>query len=297
MRIGFIGFGEVASTFARAMQEHGAAVAAYDLLFAHPEGRRMLAARAQDLPINFGPLPDVVGGADYVLSTVTTQAAREAAAACAQHLRPGQVFLDLNSTSPAAKQELARLIGPSGADFVEGAILGAVGATGAATEILTGGPKAAEAAAALSALGLRARYYSPEIGKASMFKMLRSIFSKGLEAVLVEFLIAARRAGMAEDLWRDVAEFMTHNRFEAVASNWVRTHAVAHSRRHHEMVQVLETMQELGVKPVVSEAVKALFERSASLGLEQAFPEKPGSMEEVIEHMEQRLRQILSTRS
>lgn len=290
MRIGFIGFGEVASTFARAMHDHGAATAAFDLLLAQPEGRSMLAARAKDLPIEFGPLPDVVNGADYVLSTVTTQAAREAAAACAQHLRPGQIFVDMNSTSPAVKQQLARLIEPSGADFVEGAVLGAVGATGAATEILTGGPKAAEAAAALSELGLRARYYSPEIGKASMFKMLRSIFSKGLEAVLLEFLIAARRAGMAEDLWRDVVEFMTHNRFETVASNWVRTHAVAHSRRYHEMVQVLETIRELRLEPVVSEAAAALFERSASLGLTEAFLEKPGSMEEVIEYLEQRLR-------
>jgi UDP-glucose 4-epimerase len=55
------------------------------------------------------------------------------------------------------------------------------------------------------------------------------------------------------------------------------------------MVQVLETMREIGVDPVLSSATAALFERSGSLGLAEAFPEKPASPEAVIEFMERRL--------
>ena len=278
MRIAFIGFGEVASVFSKCLREHGAEVWAYDVL-----------RKAGTEGVRFGSLPEVAGNAGYVLSTVTTQAARGAALACAAHLKPGQVYVDLNSTAPSVKQELAGIIAPSGADFVEGAILGAVGAAGAATRILTGGPKAPEAAAALCRLGLNVHYYSPQIGPASTFKMLRSIFSKGLEALLLELLIAGQRAGLAQDLWKDVVDFMTRHPFEEVASNWVRSHPVAHQRRYHEMVQVLETMREVGVDPVMSAATAALFERSGSLGLAEAFPEKPASLEAVIEFMERRL--------
>ena len=36
-----------------------------------------------------------------------------------------------------------------------------------------------------------------------MFKMLRSVFSKGMEALLIEFLVAAERAGIRADLWAE----------------------------------------------------------------------------------------------
>jgi 3-hydroxyisobutyrate dehydrogenase-like beta-hydroxyacid dehydrogenase len=292
MRITFIGFGEVASIFSQSMREHGAQVAAYDLLLDRPQGQEILQRRVRAEGIEFGLLPNVVAGAEYVLSTVTTQAATTVAAACATLLRSGQVFLDLNSTCPSVKQQVAKTIAPSGADFVEGAILDAVGAAGAAAHILTGGPKAREAAATLCRLGLNARFYSLDIGPASMFKMLRSIFSKGLEALLLELLIAGKRAGILEDLWQDVSGFMARNPFDRVAANWIQTHAVAHQRRYQEMQQVLETVRELGLDPLMTAATEAFFERSTSVGLAQAFPEKPASIHAVIEFLEQRLRAL-----
>jgi len=165
-----------------------------------------------------------------------------------------------------------------------------VGASGAATRVLTGGAKGQAVADLLAGLGLQVSFYSAEIGKASMFKMLRSIFSKGMEALILELLIAGRRAGIEADLWKDVTEFMTRNPFDRVASNWTRSHCVAYERRYHEMVQVRDTMREIGVDPVITMATEAFFDRSRALGLEKAFSEKPDSMDAVIEFMEHRLR-------
>lgn len=291
VKVGFIGFGEVASIFSKPIREKGAEVAVYDVLLSQDKGREILCSRVRTGGIQFGPLPEVVGNADYVLSTVTTQVAKEAAQECVAYLEPGQVYVDLNSMAPSLKVEVGEIIRPSGADFVEGAILGAVGATGARTHILVGGEKGREVTETLTRLGLHVSYYGPEIGKASMFKMLRSIFSKGLEALILELLIAGRRAGIEKDLWKDIVEFMTRNPFDRVASNWVQTHAVAYERRYHEMAQVAETMQELGVGPIMTSSTEAFFERSLSLGLKEAFPEKPDSMEAVIDFVEKQLRQ------
>jgi 3-hydroxyisobutyrate dehydrogenase-like beta-hydroxyacid dehydrogenase len=205
-------------------------------------------------------------------------------------LRKGQVYVDLNSTSPSVKVNLDEVIRKTGAHFVEGAILGAVGATGTATHVLTGGAKGQEIAETLTALGLNVSFYSKEIGKASMFKMLRSIFSKGMEALILELLIAGRRAGIEKDLWKDVSDFMSRTPFDRVASNWTRSHAVAFERRYHEMVQVRETMREIGLDPILTMATEAFFDRSRALGLDQAFPEKPEAAEAVVEYIERRLR-------
>jgi 3-hydroxyisobutyrate dehydrogenase-like beta-hydroxyacid dehydrogenase len=285
MQIAFVGFGEVASAFCAALAARGARLSAHDLLLDQPDGANRLKERAGATPVAFGPLPQVLPRADYVFSTVTTAVARAAARQCAAHLHEGQVYVDLNATDAAAKQEIAGIVSASGAAFVEGALLGAVGVTGAKTEILLGGPHARRAEGQLAGdLGLNARFYSEEIGKASTFKMLRSVFSKGMEALLIEFLAAGERAGLRADLWAEVTHLFSTQPFEKVALNWVRTHSGAHARRHHEVKQVAEVLRGLGLEPTITAATEAFFERSGRLGITPA-----ASADDVIRMFNERL--------
>jgi 3-hydroxyisobutyrate dehydrogenase-like beta-hydroxyacid dehydrogenase len=295
-RIGLIGLGEVGTIFARAFIEHGAELTAYDVLLSRPDGRELLARRAGDCGIQLRPLAETVENAEYVLSLVTTGVAREVAESCAGFLRPGQVYLDLTSTSPGAKRRIRDVVQPTGAAFVEGAILGAVGATGVRSRILTCGEQGRQVAELFTSLGLNVSFYSPEIGQASMFKMLRSIFSKGLEALLLELMLAGKRAGIEKDLWQDVVELMTRTPFDRTAANWIQTHALACDRRLHEMSQVVETLDELGVEPLMTTATEAFFARSTTLGFGEAFSEKPAAVDPVVEFMERRLSQRVAER-
>lgn len=286
--IGFIGFGEVASVFSRAMIENGAQIRVYDSLLETEKGAEVVKNRIQASGIHTSSLEELVMECDPIISTVTTQAAKDVAEECAVLLKPGQLYIDMNSTSPDAKVELGEIVQRSGADFVEGVILGAVGATDVKTRLLTAGIRGKEAAGLLNRLGLNAAFYSPDIGKAAMFKMLRGIFSKGLEALLLEVLISGKRASIDRDLWRDIVDFMEEKPFEQVASNWIQSHAVAYERRYWEVKQILETMQEIGVEPIMTSATEAVFERSYKMGLAEAFPRKPGTNEEVIDYLNEK---------
>jgi 3-hydroxyisobutyrate dehydrogenase-like beta-hydroxyacid dehydrogenase len=278
--IGFVGFGEVASRFAPALQAGGASVVAYDVLLDKPGGAEALAARAGS--VKMMPLAPMIGAADIVLSTVTTDVALAAAKDCAAHLGARNAYIDLNATSPGVKREIAKVVGASGADFVEGAILPAVGVMGAKSQVLLCGKSAERLAATLTGLGLNFSAYGEEIGKASSFKMLRSVFSKGLEALLVECLLAGRRAGVEKDLWREIVATIDAASFEEVGGNWVRTHAIAHARRYHEMVQVEALLRELGIDPPMTAGTVALFGRSTRLALKDRFAAAPKSATEVI---------------
>ena len=287
--IAFVGFGEVASRFAEALQAGGAEVCAYDVLLDGPDGQRKLRARVRGESPSFLPLAQSIGRAEIVLSTVTTDVALAAARQSAPHLRKGQLYVDLNATSPAMKREIAAVVAQQGADFVEGAILPAVGVMGARSQVLVCGARAGVVAATLNSLGLKFDDYGPEIGKASSFKMLRSVFSKGLEALLVESLLAGRRAGVADDLWREIVATLDAASFEEVGGNWVRTHATAHRRRHQEMVQVAQMLRDMGVDAPMTEATVALFERSTRVDLRAAFPSAPASAGDVIAALDERL--------
>ena len=116
------------------------------------------------------------------------------------------------------------------------------------------------------------------------------MFSKGLEALLLEFLVAGERAGIREDLWREVTGLLEANRFDEVAANWVCSHAVAHERRHHEMVEVAGVLRRLGVEPLMTDATVSMFARSVGLGMKNEFASRPHRMDEVIRFLEQHSR-------
>lgn len=279
--IGFIGAGEAGRVLAIAARDSGASIAAYDLA----------ESRVRRAGLRFLPLSELLASSDFVLSVVPAQAAKEVAAACAPLLRAGQLYLDLASTSPRVKIEIATVIQSPPAEFVEGAILGAIGITGNATRIALSGAKARGAADTLCSVGLNTVFLSEKIGTASTFKMLRSIFSKGVEALLIELLVTARRAGLAGEVWKDVCEFMSADSFEHIAENWIRTHAVHCERRRIELEQVVETVEDLRAEPVMTRAVETIFVRSVRLGLNRAFAEQPLEASAVVEWLESNLSQ------
>ncbi|MDO8540024.1 MAG: DUF1932 domain-containing protein [Opitutaceae bacterium] len=289
-RVGFIGFGEVASVFSEAVSPQASAVLAYDVLVEKPAGKDLLRKRDRTNEVRFVGLPELVAGSDWIVSTVTSDAAAAVARSAAPYLGSARTFLDLNATAPAVKQQIARTIEPTGAAFVEGAILSAVGVTGARTRILIGDSRGPAATEALGRLGLNAVFYSREIGRASAFKLLRSIFSKGLEALLIEFLVAGRRAGLEDELWREVTELFARNPFAQVAENWIKTHATAHERRYHEVVQVAAEMRALGLDPVMTAATEAFFARSRTTGLKERFAGTDATPADVIAFLESALR-------
>jgi hypothetical protein len=55
------------------------------------------------------------------------------------------------------------------------------------------------------------------------------------------------------------------------------------------MVQVVETLEELGVEPLMTQGTKAFFLRSSTLGLEKAFESKPEIFWEVPNYMERNM--------
>jgi len=289
VRIGFIGFGEVASIFSKEMCIKGVEIRIYDILISQKGGLEIIKKRIPNDDIQINPLEEVIIKSNYILSTVPPQFAQDVAKECARYLKPDKVYVDLNSTSPLIKIDVSKIIQSSKADFVEGAILGAVGVTGSKTHILVTGEKGEKVAEIFKDLGLNVSYYSPEIGKASTFKMLRSIFSKGLEVLILECLIAGKRAGIEKDLWNDITNFMGKKPFDQIADNWIKTHVSAYERRYHEMIQVVETIKELNLKPIMTSATKEFFNRSLSLGLKETFLQKPDSSEEVISFMERKI--------
>jgi 3-hydroxyisobutyrate dehydrogenase-like beta-hydroxyacid dehydrogenase len=270
MKIAFIGFGEAARAFAGTMRDAGATgFRAFDILT--PRGRDgALREAAARLGVAVADDPaGAIEGADWVFSAVTAADSLDAARSVAARLRPGQVFIDINSVSAGRKQETAALVTAGGAAYLDMAVMAPVHPKGHRTPVLIAGPQAVEMGRRLGLLGFDLEVVGDSVGDATTIKMLRSMFVKGLEAVTVQTLLAARAAGRFDEIYASLSKSfpgLGWPQFPKYLIERVATHGI---RRAAEMRESAVTMDELGFPAGrdMANAVAALQQEVGDLGV------------------------------
>jgi 3-hydroxyisobutyrate dehydrogenase len=249
MEIALIGYGEVGRILGEDLRAAGQTVTAFDLKLDAAEGAGMRAhARAQGVTLA-GSHAEAVRSAELVISAVTASQTIAAAESCAAALPAGSFFLDFNSASPGAKLAAAELVARGAGRYVEGAVMTAVPPHRIKVPLLLGGPQAAALLPRLQDLGFAARLASTRLGVASATKMCRSVIIKGLEAMLVESLTAARHHGVEDAVLASLRETFPGIDWEKQAAYFFQR-VIEHGRRRgEELSEAAVTVQEAGLSP------------------------------------------------
>jgi 3-hydroxyisobutyrate dehydrogenase-like beta-hydroxyacid dehydrogenase len=269
MTIAFIGFGEAGQALSRGLLGQAKPkIRAYDILFDDPANAGDLKRVAKALGVGIAEdHADAVRGAELVFLAVTASSSREAARACLPGLRAGQLFLDINSVSPQRKVETAALVAPTGASYVDVAVMAPVAPYLHKVPCLIGGPGAAALAPRAEALGMAMQYVSAEVGQASAIKMFRSIVVKGLEAILLESMVASSDYGVEARVLASLQESFPGIDWEKLAGYMIER-AVSHGkRRAAEMREVAATLESLGLEPIMAAASAARQQWVADLSV------------------------------
>ena len=253
-RIAIIGFGEVGGIFGNDFAKQGMAVSVFDILLASRHHRERMLSKAQICGVKAEDcMRDCLRDAELVISAVTASAAVDVAKEAEPILRLGQVYLDINSVSPEAKRKAAGHVARSAAHFVEAAVMAAVPGQRLKVPMLSGGAHAAEAAARLRSTGMNATALSQEIGVASAVKMCRSIMVKGLEALAVECLFAARRYGSEDVVLESLSSTYPGMGWEHHLPDYLISRVAEHGqRRAAELREVAQALHDVGVEPTMA---------------------------------------------
>jgi 3-hydroxyisobutyrate dehydrogenase-like beta-hydroxyacid dehydrogenase len=255
-RVALIGFGEAGAILGTDLVLAGCEVSTYDILFDQPQTRAALRAKAEGARVRpADSLAEAAANAQLIISAVTASSSGDVAALAGKSLRRGQVFLDINSVSPAKKQSSSRLVAASGADYVESAVMAPVPPQRLKVAMLLGGARAAEVAPALVQLGMNATAISSEIGIASAVKMCRSVVIKGIEALAVESMLAARRFGAEEQVLASLNKTFPGIGWDKHLPDYLISRVAEHGRRRAaEMREVARTLTDIGVEPTMAAA-------------------------------------------
>lgn len=253
--LGVIGYGEVGKTFSAGLKPRVASVAVWDLKFAAPAtSERELAHAKQASLIACVSMRDLCQRSDLVISAVTASNTLAVAREAALHIRPGSVFLDLNSASPGTKEQAAALIDGASAHYVEAGVMTSVPPYGIRVPMLLGGARAADLAEVLNAWGMDAKPVSDRLGVASAIKMCRSVMIKGLEALVIESYTTARMHGVEDYVLPTLQETFPSIDWQAQGAYFFSRVVQHGQRRAEEMREAAQTVREAGFEPSMATA-------------------------------------------
>jgi len=252
-----VGFGEVGQILAEDLLAAGAEVVAWDIQFPDPDSAPARALSRLQVRAA-ASAPEAVRGASLVISAVTAAQDQEAAKAVAPGLPAGAFYLDLNSCSPGQKRASAQLIEGAGGRYVEAAVMSPFPPKRLAAPMLLGGPHADAFVGAAKGLGFSAAdVFSPEVGQAAAAKLCRSVVIKGIEALLGESLLAARRYGVEQTVLDSLSDLLPIPDWRGTARYMISRTLEHGTRRAEEMREAARTVAEAGVEPLMSLATAA----------------------------------------
>ena len=271
-KIAVIGFGEAGPVFARGFREAGVPVAAaFDIANTAQTRSEFMDKGEQALTEVCAERAAAVREATLVVSTVTADQTATAAEQVAPFLKPGQVYLDLNSASPQQKKAAAMAIEAAGASFVEGVAMDTIPLKGFEVPLLLAGPRAIEIAGVLTDYGMVAEAVGQEVGAACSIKLIRSVIIKGLEALFAEAMAAGAKLGVEDRIVDTLYETFPGLDWRTVAGYHLSRLAIHGKRRAAEMRESAATLQALGIEPIMATAVAARHQWGVDVGLKDRF--------------------------
>jgi 3-hydroxyisobutyrate dehydrogenase-like beta-hydroxyacid dehydrogenase len=291
MKLAFLGFGGAGYGLAKGLKEAGLReIYFYDKQWETPPFAEVIKKRSAEAgSVLVKSIEELMTTADLIVSCVTGAVALSVAKGAEPFLTPKHLYADVNTASPRVKEEVAEIIEKTGASFVDVAMMGAIPSFLHRVPMLVSGKGAHRFKAALEPFGTDITWIGEKPGQASAIKMLRSIFTKGLVALLLETLNATHRYQVDQRVLDSLAETMDKTPFLETVRVQVTKGVVNADRMAHEMEDVLETLKELGVPGTMTEATRDKLEWCSRLGLKEYFGgDIPEKLEDVLEAMEQK---------
>jgi 3-hydroxyisobutyrate dehydrogenase-like beta-hydroxyacid dehydrogenase len=273
VKLGLVGFGEVGSALASGLSKQGlTSISAFDPKALSGPFSGLLRKRAIEAQADLvNTWSDLARRSTLILGVVPGSASRGVAQSLRAVLNDQHVYVDLAAATPNVKQAVASILSKTGAQLADGAIMSTPREDGYRILILASGPAARTFSDLMTPWGMRVSTVDADIGAASGIKSLRTVFTKGIEALLVECVLACHRYGIEQEVLGSIAQWMDQRPFLETVNLLLVTDAIHAGRRASEVSMSARALRQVGIEPTMTNAAGKVLRRVAGLGLEEEF--------------------------
>jgi 3-hydroxyisobutyrate dehydrogenase-like beta-hydroxyacid dehydrogenase len=220
-----------------------------------------------------GSIGKLIETCEVILSIMNPGAALDFASEFAQALGVTQrkpLFVDCNAIAPGTLQAINAKITAAGGRCLDAGIIGPPPRGNAKIWLYVSGAEARELEQ-LATSQITVRVLSDRLGDASAIKMCYAAMNKGMIAMILELLIAARRLGVDAALEAQLKE--THS---DVYDRIIGALPVMPSKAYRwvpEMLQIAQTFEAAGMTPRMFQGAADMYEFIAATTLGKETPE------------------------
>ena len=263
--VGLLHPGEMGAVVGECLRAGGARVVWPSAGRSQATARRAATADLEDL----GTLAAVVRASDVVLSVCPPGAATDVARQVAA-VRFEGLYVDANAVAPETVRAVGALVGASGAELVDGGIIGPPPREPGSTRLYLAGARAGEVADLVKGSRLEAVLMPGEIGAASALKMAYAAWTKGSSALLLAVRALAIREGVDGALRAEWG--MSQPGLDARSEAALAGNARKAWRFVGEMEEIAATFAAAGLPAGFHEACAAIYGRLGSYKDAAALP-------------------------
>lgn len=289
MKITFIGFGETSYCMAKGFIEGGVEdIWTFDVMQDNEIFGPHIRWRAEDAGVIVkNSLQEAVTGRDIVIAAVPTNHTVELAGQAAPFLSKGQLYVDVSASTPGEKFEVADAITGTGALLADCALLGPLTGKNLTVPQAVSGPGAKQWCHYVSTFkGTDVSFISEREGDASAIKLVRTIFIKGFNALMLEMLQAADYYNVTEEVIESISKSLDGKTFRENMQRLIPGIAVHADRRVHEIEGTIEMLDTAGIDYTMSQASRDKHAYVAAHKLNEMYGgKKPATYQQVIDDL------------
>jgi 3-hydroxyisobutyrate dehydrogenase-like beta-hydroxyacid dehydrogenase len=283
-RLALLGFGEAAARFAKDFAQAGFTnIVAYSRSGAKAQPGDLIYERAQASGVNLvKTVATLAKKSDIIIVLTPGKSALAALKKIHKHLRPEHLYVDASTNSAAAMEKAAAIVGDR-AKFVDASIMGPVDLMGMKAPIVASGPHAMEFHDRMTPHGMVINVIGSNPGDASAMKLIRSVLMKGLAALLLETMEAARRRNILDEVIEDCSVTFNDIPFQKIIRRYVGGTAVHCERRIHEMKECQELLHSMDSSDRATRSTINMLREMVKMGMPEKFPVEPETIHPVID--------------
>ncbi|MGP1348090.1 MAG: DUF1932 domain-containing protein [Stomatobaculum sp.] len=285
MNIGFIGFGEAAYNIALGLGGEGVTgLIAFDAMADHEVFGKLVHSRATEAKAELLPAAkDVVKRADLIFAAVPSTHTMEVCETILPELNAQKLYVDVSASTPEIKKQIWGLVEKTGVLFADAAMLGSLPNDKHRVPMMASGNGAKKYKEAADTLNMRVTYVNEEAGAASAIKLVRSIYMKGLEALMVETMQAADAYDVSEVVINSLSTSLDKFRFVEHLNRLVTGAAIHCVRRGHELEGSMEMQKDAGLSSSMAQGARDKHTEMEKFKFAERFVDrKPEGWQEII---------------
>ena len=286
MNIGFIGFGEAAYNISLGLGREGlTGIRATDAMMNHEILGKQVRARAEQAGVTLMQTGcEIATWADIVIAAVPSSFTMDVCNEVRDCLCPGKLYVDVSSSTPDTKKAVWEKIRDTGVLFVDAAMLGSLPADQHRVPISASGNGAELFRDFMTPYGMRITVAGPNPGASSAIKLVRSIYMKGIAALMIDMLQAADAYDVADEVIASIGKTMDGKPF-AEHLDWLVTSTAIHcARRGAELKGSAALQEEAGLSSELTVASRHCHEALEKYGFSTRYSDhEPAGWKEIIE--------------